>query len=922
MNDYDEIRQLVQIRLKREKNPTKEIIQQKVEEIIFKLYDSVNSVNEIDKDKLVRELESQFNIWIGTGTILDDDQKDHIPWLANKKSEIDWNFWQRYSRYLEEEKGWGSSTINSLAELTDSILERLEDPEREGNWDRRGMVVGQVQSGKTANYTGLICKAVDAGYKLIIVLAGMQNSLRSQTQLRLDDGFLGFDSQVERGYEQGHLKGAGLISTGNKLIANYATSSSNQGDFNRRAASQFGVTPSGGIPLLFVVKKNKSVLNNLYQWAARQGDREESGQRIIRNVPLLIIDDEADNASINTNPPIFDENGNIEDELDVSAINGLIRKLARSFEQSSYVGYTATPFANIFINPNRDEITNSEYGYDLFPRSFIVNLPAPSNYIGPVQVFGLDTNDNSNLDSSEGLPIIRFIVDHEDWIPNGHKKEHEPGYLPPSLKEAIKAFVLAGAVKIARGKGKEHNSMLLHVTRFTNVQNKVTNQVKLELRTLQRRLKSDDENISHQLIQELKTLWEHDFLPTSQEIVQTIDDPELYLVSWEQVKECLTKAIFKIQVREVNGTAKDVLDYEENKSNGLSVIAVGGNKLSRGLTLEGLTVSYYLRASKMYDTLMQMGRWFGYRPGYADVCRLYTTNDLVEWYEHITLASEELRQEFDYMANSGGTPEDFGLKVRTHPQGLMITGANKMATGTRMELSFAGSISETTIFYKDKNINRKNLETTEDFINNLGSAHKREKENYIWTNVNSDKVINFLSGYESHSKCRVAKTSILTDYIQAQLPMGELVSWTVILISSKSANSKRNIGENEVGLVRRKEADSSTSSEYRIRNSRLLNPTDEWLDLLSTTRDEIMEETSRLRLKSGKLSTSNTPNGRAIREKRCPSKGLILLYPLDPQEIDSDAPVIGFAISFPGSNTATTIEYKVNNIYWEQEFGS
>lgn len=508
------------------------------------------------------------------------------------------------------------------------------------------MVVGQVQSGKTANYTGLICKAVDAGYKLIIVLAGMQNSLRSQTQLRLDEGFLGFDSQVERAYEQGHRKGAGLIPTGKKLIAHHATNSSNQGDFTRKAAGQFGVTPGGGVPLLFVVKKNKSVLNNLYQWAVRQGEKDKSGKRII----------------------------------------------------------------------------------------------------------------------------------------------------------------------------------------------------------------------------------------------------------------------------------KDVLDYEENKSNGLSVIAVGGNKLSRGLTLEGLTVSYYLRASRMYDTLMQMGRWFGYRPGYADVCRLYTTDELVDWYRYITLASEELRQEFDYMTNSGGTPADFGLKVRTHPQGMMITGANKMATGTNMQVSFAGSISETTIFYKDENINRKNLEATEDFIDRIGSFHKKEKENYIWTDINSDNIISFLLSYESHSKCRVAKTSILTDYIRAQRSMGELTSWTVVLISSSTAKNKQDIAENKVGLIKRQPAESSTSNEYKIRNSRFISLEDEWLDLSLTTRDEIIEKTNKLRIQSGKSQTKR-PNGRVIREKRHSSKGLILLYPLDPTEINFDIPVIGFAISFPNSNTATTVEYKVNNPYWQQEYG-
>ena len=919
MSNYEHVRQLSQVLLKDEATYTREIIREKAQIAIAMYSASKKSSVEIDLEKLVRELQSQHNIWIGKGHILDDNRQDQKPWLADSKNDIEWSFWQRYYHYLEE-KSWSPATIDSLEELTDKILDRLGNPNRNGTWDRRGMVVGQVQSGKTANYTGLICKAVDAGYKLIIVLAGMQNGLRSQAQLRLDEGFLGFDSQVDRAYEEGNRKGVGLIPTEKKLIVNSATSSSNQGDFGRNISNQFNVTPGGGDPLLFVVKKNKSVLQNLFRWALSQGEKDSSGKKVVRDVPLLIIDDEADNASINTNAPELDSNGKVVEELDVSAINGLIRKTLHSFEQSSYIGYTATPFANIFIFPNND-LKNREYGEDLFPRSFIVNLPTPSNYIGPVQVFGLNINENSNLVASEGLPIIRSIDDHESWIPHGHKKEHEPSSsLPISLQEAIKAFILACAVKIARGKEKEHNSMLVHVTRFTDVQNKVAEQVKKELFALQRKLKDKDNNSFHLFTQEFKNLWESDFLPTTQETIQIIKDPEICLISWEKVQNCLNQAASKIQVREINGTAKDVLDYEDHKSNGLSVIAIGGDKLSRGLTLEGLTISYYLRPAKMYDTLMQMGRWFGYRPGYADICRIYTTDELVEWYEHITVATEELRQDFDYMANSGETPENFGLKVRTHPQGLKITGLNKMAASRRMNLSFAGTISETTIFHKNANINQENFAATEDFIENLGLHNNQENDNYIWSNISAENIINFISVYRPHDKCKVAKTVILTRYIQTQRLIGELTSWTVILISNKRANNKASIANKKIGLIQRKPAKSSNHEEYRIRKSRLLSPTDEWLDLPKPIRNEIMKETRELRKKSGKpISSSNTPNGKIIREKRFSSNGLLLLYPLDPTDIDSEIPIIGFAISFPSSNTAQTIEYKVNEIYSEAE---
>ncbi|MGA9378237.1 MAG: Z1 domain-containing protein, partial [Phormidium sp.] len=602
----------------------------------------------------------------------------------------------------------------------------------------------------------------------------------------------------------------------------------------------------------------------------RHGDKDEkSGKPIVRGVPLLVIDDEADNASINTNPPLFDENGKVQEEYNVSAINGSIRKLLHSFEKSAYVGYTATPFANIFIYPEQDK-KNPEFGDDLFPRSFIINLPAPSNYIGPVQVFGLDTDPAIGFEASEALPIIRPVDDEKEWMPDKHKKDHVPGELPGSLKEAIRAFILCCTARIVRRQENEHNSMLVHVTRFTAVQSEVAKQVKEELTSLQKRLRYGDSNAPGKLEEEFEQLWKDDFVPTTLSILSSIADPKLTSVSWEEVKPLLWQAASKIQVKKINGTAKDVLNYEEHKDQGLSVIAIGGDKLSRGLTLEGLSISYYLRASKMYDTLMQMGRWFGYRPGYLDLCRLYTTDELIECYEHITIASEELRQEFDYMAEAGATPDEFGLKVRTHPQGLVITGANKMKTGTAMKLSYTRSLSETTIFYKDENKNQQNLEVTEELLINLSSYTRQENKNYIWDQVFPEKVIDFLSGYQSHKNCKLANTSLLVKYIKAQLPH-ELTSWTVVLISNNRAKKTCILAGYEVGLTLRKDASPESCYEYRLVKSRLLSPTDEWIDLPKETREEILEITRRRREVAGKPpSSSNTPDGKILRSKRSP----------------------------------------------------
>jgi Z1 domain len=913
MNHYRIARNLADNLIRGEINRSPELIREKVRATLSMLT-SGGIANDVEEEVLARDLETSYNISMPKGTILEDKQ-DHVPWLPDLKAEISWDFWNRYRQYLEQEKGWSPVTVDRLEQLTDSILERLEEPKRSGDWSRRGMVVGQVQSGKTSNYTGVICKAVDAGYKLIVVLAGIHNSLRSQTQLRLDEGFLCWDSQVGRSFNPDNpFIGAGAFSLGKQLRVISGTTSAEKGDFNTRVANQYGVAPGGSDPILMVVKKNKTVLTNLIKWASNWTNSDpQLGRKVVRNFPLLIIDDEADNASINTKEIMLDSSGNPRDEQDATAINKLIRQLLHSFEKTAYVGYTATPFANIFIHP---QVKTSEHGEDLFPKHFIVNLPAPSNYIGPVQVFGLDSDSTTDLEDAAGLDIVRIVEDQNGWMPTGHKKDHIPLHLPESLKEAIRAFILSCTVRLWRGQATSHNSMLVHVTRLTAIQELVNQLVKDELTALQRRLRYSEGNDLNQILSEFEYLWNTDFVPTSKSIIGTELQPTLPFPTWDDISPLLHQVAARIQVKKINGTAKDILDYW-GSPNGLNVIAIGGNKLSRGLTLEGLSVSYYLRASKMYDTLMQMGRWFGYRPGYLDLCRLYTTDELVEWYRHITVASEELRKEFDYMAGASATPEEFGFKVRTHPSGLIITGANKMRSGTVMQLSFAGRLSETYLFYKDEEIKRKNLRAAEDLISRLSSPSIDNQSNFVWKQVTPDKIVEFLEAYQSHPNARLSNTRLLVEYINAQLKHGELTSWTVVLISNSKPKRKDKISGLDVGLTKRNSKDVS-APEYRLPKARLLSPPDEMLDFSELEQQEIIKITNEQRRFRDKPNSKN-PDTKLIREKRSINNALLLLYPLfDSNTSESTTTVIGFGISFPQSNTAKTVEYRVNNT-WEQE---
>jgi hypothetical protein len=428
------------------------------------------SFGDTDRQVLQQCLEERFTVYTPDHETLTSND-GHQPWLPQKQeaNAIEWRYWQRYYLLLQERLP-ETALDKGVDKVTQDVLSRIEDPARPGVWDRRGLVMGHVQSGKTANYCGLICKAADAGYKVIIVLTGIHESLRSQTQIRMDEGFLGFMSEPLRVDGQAFTRtGVGLIDAATH--ANTGTNRLEDGDFSRAVANQFGIHP-GGLPLLFVVKKNGSILRNLLAWVNSCADAQDpdTGRRFVSGVPLLVIDDEADLASIDTREQAFDEFGNPDPDHNPTTINRLIRQLLRTFGRAVYVGYTATPFANIFIH---DRGYTPDLGEDLFPRSFIVNLPPPDNYIGPAKVFGLAADPEAGLPATPSLPLARVVVDHAEtesstetrgWMPPRlvAKTGHQPRYngesrIPPSLENAIRSFILATAVRRLRNVHPLHN---------------------------------------------------------------------------------------------------------------------------------------------------------------------------------------------------------------------------------------------------------------------------------------------------------------------------------------------------------------------------------------------------------------------------------------------------------------------------------
>ena len=469
----------------------------------------------VDQAKAISTLIQRFSHWMGKTTTLKDNV-GHVDWLTSTRKK-DWHYWRRYRDYQESKLS--DTVVEGLDEATNGILELLEDPLRMDAWDRRGLVVGHVQSGKTSNYSGLICKAADAGYKIIIVLAGMHNNLRSQTQMRLEEGFLGYETTVDR--DPGMP--IGVAEFGEDLKTNSATTRAENGDFSKAIAKHFhGISPEER-PWLFVVKKQKTVLNALLNWIrTRVADTSDAGngRKIVTKLPLLMIDDEADNASVDTGEQMFNEDGAPDEEHQPKTINSLIRQLLHAFTRKAYVGYTATPFANVFIHHKG---ATAKEGPDLFPKAFIINLAAPSNYVGPARMFGKMTKEGRK----GALPLARSILDHYDpetdsgWMSPKHKKTYIPIYkgqetIPPSLRNAIHSFVLACAVRELRGQGSEHSSMLIHVTRYVAVQEHVREQVEETVRRMRQKITRGID--VDELFAQMHKIWDEDFTPTRNKV--------------------------------------------------------------------------------------------------------------------------------------------------------------------------------------------------------------------------------------------------------------------------------------------------------------------------------------------------------------------------------------------------------------------
>jgi hypothetical protein len=745
--------------------------------------------------------------------ISDPDPKEHTIWEPDSKKRF---YWRKQREFLmttlERKNGQEESSriINSIDFETDTILKNMENPIR-SDFDSRGLVVGYVQSGKTANFTALIAKAADAGYRFVIVLAGIHDELRQQTQIRIDRELTGHNNLNLEGdfiawndYEEArrwhNLTSAGWLD------------GKETGEFSGKGINKFkDIFLSKERPVLAIIKKNVKIMERLIKWI----ENSEEKDRV--NVPILIIDDEADQASV-------DGNANKE-ETDPTRTNEKIRKIIELFVRKAYVGYTATPFANVFIQHDSE---HEKLGDDLYPRNFIHSLPEPRGYFGTRRIFA-DDLDNY---------FVKQIKDSQK-----EKKElADLGIITADLVTSVYDFIIGIALRNLRGQENMPMSMMINVDHRVNKMNRIGEVLKDYV------LKSLPEHYDIDAIEAAYIK----YILDSKKLNEKLGSDNNFF-EWEIVKDEIVKVIKlkAIKISVLNSSNEDKLDYAKDPS--MKVIAVGGNKLSRGLTLEGLMVTFYLRESKQYDTLLQMGRWFGYRKGYEDLVRIYTNTILWRQFKDLAIVELEFRESISEMINEDPpkTPKEFAVAVR-QILGLLPTAKNKLGAAT-LENHFGGSqVSVTRLTLdKPKTIDQ-NAVCTFELIENIISSGKKfspvtsgsDIPSSIATDVPFSFVNSFINDFHiatdtDNSSLEFDKNNLIK-FLEKKIIKGELLNWNIAIISIEK-NEDNNIinlpGDLKVRAVNRARMKTSPiNGAYNIKA--LTNKAARSIDLVKGVRNE------------------------------------------------------------------------------------
>jgi hypothetical protein len=862
--------------------PTRDVVEEKAKKVAaaFDYTGSLENIITLALISVVTRMDIGFSL-VDTEAVHDDQ------WVR-RLNDDEWIYHRAYEGFLRRE-GWPPQMVHALSEVTLRILGHLQDPLSEGaSWSRRGLVIGHVQSGKTANYTGIVARAADSGYKFIVVIAGIHNNLRKQTQERIDEAFIGRSSDpADR-----RPIGVGL----DPKFPSPVTLTNIYADFNTKTAESSGWKLNDfSKPIIIIIKKNLKTLEALHEWLWGLNAREGGGR--ILNVPMLLIDDEADNASINTN----------KEDLDPTKTNAMIRRILQLFAKSCYVGYTATPFANIFINP---DAYDEEVRAELFPKDFIYCLDAPTTYFGAEKVF---LNDESSKE------VVRNIKDAEAFIPFDHKGDLHVTELPPSFYDALYEFIVARAIRNLRGQVHKHCSFMINVSRYVSIQREVRNLLSLRVQYIREAVRlnyrmPEATSSRNEHMKKLRELFDREYSDAGYD--------------WPAVKEQLNSVFDHFQLYVINSKSDEVLDFRKYSKDGvgLTAIAVGGLSLSRGLTIEGLTISYMYRNTMMYDTLMQMGRWFGYRPGYEDLCRVHLSPDSVNWYAHIARAAEELTQQIRRMRRDGMSPKQFGLYVLDHPTTLLVTAANKMRTGKKVVLrqNLSGDLVESYVVSTDPSVNGKNFELTGSFwkAGFGGKAEVPTRKGSIFRDVDVSQIEDFLVRFDTHSRF-VARKGLAVDYLKAiaeRYPLGD-----VLLISPDQRPASPHVLN-----VQERAAETVKGKAWQLNKDRVASRGDEQLGLSQPQLDQALafaledaERPGARKRKEGSPVAASDTHFRRVR-----NKPLLMIHSLSPKGVDDlkqddrfTGPIAAFGISFPAGNYDIGVEIIANRVWQEQMEG-
>lgn len=864
-----------------------------------------------------RDLTWRYQIKTTPGTSILADYDEDSMWYTDRKASIESKFWTRYKNYLIDVKHFSPNVVSTLGEdtLDQKLMNYILDPTATYNEPilKRGLIIGDVQSGKTSTYIGFLCKAADAGYKVFILLTGTIESLRRQTQERVEEGFIGIDMSAN--VTGGKRVGVGLD---NKPICAMSMTS-RVSDFTGNNDKIAVSLASNNDAVVFVIKKNTRSLQKLTQWLLSL-NADPITHKI--DMPMLMIDDEADNASINTSA----------DKEDPTKINELIRKLASIFTKSNYVGFTATPFANVFIDPETTEKMETQ---DLFPEDFIVSLPTPSNYIGANKIFAEDGEYHDQL---------TYIKDAGREEADGfsfyfkHTKEWQ-GDLPKSLTDAVYAFYIVNAVRDLRGDFKEHRSMLINISRFVAVQKYIKTQVEDIHRNAYRAIKFNimgRDALKDPIIQRIYSVFEKYY--------------SFVEFSWEDIAKKMFSSIENIQIKVVNSSrSSEKLEYPKNDS--LRVIAIGGLALSRGLTLEGLIISYFYRNTSTYDVLMQMGRWFGYRKNYDDLFRIWTHKDSADWYAEIAEATDKLKDDMSLMHELKQKPKDFGIRVRNNSADLKITAYNKMRNSTdEYEMnSYFGGIVETPYLCFDADIQKSNYAEVRKMLSaciEAGYHFGRQdssvgKGRLLLSGVSKSIIIDLMK------KIKISRFSSDFDPIQIAKFLQDCTNPSIDSFDIAFMDGTKDDSTSPIFLeghqlypVSRKHCiiDSETKRLSLGKRGKLGGPNDGLagiVDFNGHTADEIVEKAKECfakdyeRSRGEKFDKTNYSSETWFRyvEDRRP---LLIIYLIDisSEEQQKQAsefktelcgiPVVGFAMGLPKNDEAASLsatKYKANKIY-------